>query len=197
VITFSAKCTDNQGNSGAYTTGKIYDCIDGNIKDDNGHFIGRKFSKVSELNNFSYSVWSEVGVPVEEKYAEMVKENEKMEMTKSKLRSGDRVKFKNGEYGIVMKDTKIPDSQDIGIIFKTISGFMNGKSYNDTLIKTTSGTEFEIIAVYERPFNIPDIFDYSKLGKLKWEFEEEVEEMTISEICKALGKANIKIVKER
>lgn len=111
------------------------------------------------------------------------------EITKADLRNGDVVLRRNGDVEILM------------------SGVLNGRfidKYNgqgemtslsdDLTVEAVSARD--IIAV-RRPNDISDMsFDAfeKKLGRLVYERDETVE-MTLEEVCKALGK-NVKIVKE-
>ena len=110
------------------------------------------------------------------------------EFTKSDLRNGDVVLRRDGCVRIYI------ESYDL-FIGPCGGDWMRGGSYTKDL-KVKSGDErYDIIAI-SRPNDISDMsFDAfeKKLGRLVYEREETVE-MTIEEVCKALGK-NVKIVK--
>lgn len=111
--------------------------------------------------------------------------NTNKQFTKKDLKNGDVVKFKDGEIGIVCVDTGAIIAKD---------GYWN-LSYITENLEHTCGTN-PIVAV-RRPREAVDCmfdaFDMSR-GTLVYE-RKEVEEMTLEEVCKALGK-EIKIVKK-
>lgn len=116
---------------------------------------------------------------------EMAKKN----FTKADLRNGDVVKWDDGDVSIVCVDT--------GTLICKNSGFNHLGSLSDDLVWCgTFSNGHKIIAV-RRPNNPTDCrfdaFDY-RFGTLVYE-RKEVEEMTLEEVCKALGK-EIKIVKK-
>lgn len=106
--------------------------------------------------------------------------------TKADLKTGDVFQQKNGLIGIV--------NADLGMAI-TQGGWIDLSNYNDDLTSSLSTDRgFEIIAV-RRPKDKGDCqFDAFKYswGTLIYE-REEVEEMTLAEVCKLLGK-NIKII---
>lgn len=107
--------------------------------------------------------------------------------TMKNLKSGDIVKDRCGDIGIV--------NAEVGAILHVnhddIAYFT---SYHDNLTNRFNSS-YDIVAV-RRPATRDDFslnaFKY-ELGKLVYE-RKEVEEMTLEQVCKALGK-NIKIVK--
>lgn len=109
--------------------------------------------------------------------------------TKADLKNGDVVKFRNGKVGIVVADQKYILAGSEWIDF--------GSLRDDLLYVHPCDTPYDIMAVrrintvYGNPLNT-FIHGY---GELIFE-RKEVEEMTLSEVCKALGK-EIKIVKEK
>jgi hypothetical protein len=107
--------------------------------------------------------------------------------TKADLKTGDFVKLRDGEVGIV-------NTTCCAITYRTDIGDLH--NYNEDL-RCRMCHNCDIIAV-RRPAIITEctfnIFD-SKLGNLIYE-REEVEEMTLEQVCKLLGK-EIKIVKEK
>ena len=113
-------------------------------------------------------------------------EMKKKEFTKADLKNGDFVKLRDGSVGITLVD---------------IGAITFGRQYmtlNDLRDDLTNRREenCDIVAV-RRPISphecIYDIFNCKK-GELVYE-RKEVEEMTLEEVCKALGK-EIKIVKK-
>ena len=105
--------------------------------------------------------------------------------TKAELKTGDIIKQRDGMVSIVNADFNMAITQN---------GWINLSYYNDDLT-STHNKDFDIIAVRrpEHPgecqFNAFDL----KFGILIYE-QEEVEEMTLAQVCELLGK-NIKIVK--
>ena len=111
------------------------------------------------------------------------------EFTKADLKNGDVVKMRDGSVNIVCVDT--------GTLICAKSGFNLLRDYaNDLTESKWNDGEFDIVAV-RRPKEPNecrfDAFDCGK-GELVYE-RKEVEEMTLEEVCKALGK-EIKIVKK-
>lgn len=122
------------------------------------------------------------------------KENTMKEFTKKDLQNGDVVKLRDGQIGIVL----ITDDRLNTIIFPDTSYYLS--DYEDDLTRPSKFHELcsaDIMAVRRPPNSINNFFkafDYS-IGKLVYE-RKEVEEMTLEEVCKALGK-EIKIVKNK
>lgn len=107
------------------------------------------------------------------------------EFTKADLKTGDIVLQRDGKIDIVILDFEM-------LLTKTGCNLL--KEFNDDLT-SVNGTDFDIVAVRR-----PSVYRHcsfnafeSKLGTLVYE-RKEVEEMTLEEVCKALGK-EIKIVK--
>lgn len=109
------------------------------------------------------------------------------EFTKADLKTGDVVLQRDGKIDIVILDFEI-------LLTKTGRNFL--REFNDDLT-SVNGTDFDIVAVrrpsvdWECRFSAFD----DKLGTLVYKRNEE-EEMTLEEICKALGK-KIKIVSKK
>ena len=126
------------------------------------------------LNNYTILEWSDF----------MNKE-----FTKADLKTGDVVLYRNGETGIVNCSFNM-------IINK--EGYNNFSDYsNDLTVATKWASNWDIIAV-RRPRISSNCqftaFEY-KWGDLVYDRKEvKVEEMTLEEVCKALGK-EIKIIK--
>ena len=108
------------------------------------------------------------------------------EFTKDDLRDFDIVLRRDGDVRIVIGD-RIMDKE----------GYSNLKSYySDDLTSMVNGSHQDIMSVI-RPVVLSDLsFDAfeKNLGRVVYERDETVE-MTLEEVCKALGK-NVKIVKE-
>ena len=121
---------------------------------------------------------------------ELVKEKKDMkkEFTKADLKNGDVVKFSDNIIGIVCLETDT-------IIQK--KGFDEISDLTDDLKFKHSSCGAQIMAV-RRPLSahhcVFNAFE-KKFGELVYE-RKEVEEMTLEEVCKALGK-EIKIIKEK
>ena len=107
------------------------------------------------------------------------------EFTKANLRTGDVVKFSNGKVGIANCELEMFIGMDWWIDFDSIK--------EDLTYKTAYNYNVEAI---RRPIGKGDCmfcaFD-GEFGTLVYE-RKEVEEMTLAEVCKLLGK-EIKIVK--
>jgi hypothetical protein len=107
--------------------------------------------------------------------------------TKADLKTGDIIKQRDGLVGIVNADL------DIAI---TRGGWLDLSKYNDDLTSKLTDYGFDIMAV-RRPIEKHDCqfnaFEY-KWGTLIYDRKRDtVEEMTLAEVCKLLGK-NIKII---
>lgn len=119
----------------------------------------------------------------------------KKEFTKKDLKNGDVVKYRNGLAGVICLDT--------GAVIMDENEFMYVNTIRDDLTHASeyenadSSYNWDIVAV-RRPSNPGDCRPCAfkhEFGTLVYE-RKEVEEMTLDEICKALGK-EIKIVKEK
>ena len=111
------------------------------------------------------------------------------EFTKADLRTGDMVLLRSGDVKLYIKEARMfVGSRQMGD-WDYDTGFTNG-------LKRSSSSTYDIVSV-RRPDKVSDIsfdaFD-KNLGRLVYERDETVE-MTLEEVCKALGK-NVKIVKE-
>lgn len=109
--------------------------------------------------------------------------------TKADLKSGDVVLIRNGIIGIVCRET---DSLISKYGFNYLSEVNEDLTDNDKFER-----DFDIIAVRrpKRPSNCQFCAFDKGYGKLVYERKDKPEEMTLKEICEALGK-EIKIVKE-
>ena len=115
--------------------------------------------------------------------------------TKKDLKNGDVVVLRDYTRGIVIKDLDALITEDLN----TMS--LRYTDYDDNLTRAghTGKASMDIMKVYRPDNYIGCTFDHDneflKNSKLIYE-RKEVEEMTLEEICKALGK-EIKIVKEK
>ena len=106
--------------------------------------------------------------------------------TKESLKNGDVVKLRNGEVYIVCVET--------GTLINN-RGYCNLSSYKSNL--TCYNNDYDIVMVRRptHPYHCQFCAFDNKYGEIVYERKNEPEEMTLEEICKALGK-EIKIVKE-
>lgn len=109
--------------------------------------------------------------------------------TKADLRTGDVVKFREGELGIVILE--------LDVIACKNGGWISMNSISEDLISSFYLGKYDIIAVRRPTESCACCFDAMRAnaprGALVYE-RKEVEEMTLAEICRLLGK-EIKIVK--
>ena len=147
-----------------------------------------------KLENYvcGFDGWGLKDEKVDEAYSIVFEQGEKdmNKFTKKDLKNGDVVKFKNGETAIAVVD--------IGtFVFKDGYLKFDDVAYDLTYSSCIQGDKYTVIAV-RRPTRSSechlDLFKV-ELGQLVFE-RKEVEEMTLEEVCKALGK-EIKIVKEK
>ena len=109
------------------------------------------------------------------------------EFTKSNLKSGDIVTFRNNDVGVVFKE------QDC-IIFSDFAQYFQLFNIQTDLTDITD-TQWDIVKV-QRPKDAHYLMKYRwNDADIIWKREEAIE-MTLEEVCKALGK-NIKIVKSK
>lgn len=119
-----------------------------------------------------------------------MEENSMKTFTKKNLRNGDVAVLRNGKVGIV-----IPDQN---VIVLDAGDFERMCNYADDLrIADYDYPEGDIMKVYRpnQPYQCRFRPDSYTEGTLIYE-RKEIEEMTLEEICSALGK-EIKIVKEK
>ena len=113
----------------------------------------------------------------------------KKEFTKKDLKNGDVIKRRCGDVEIVCVET--------GTCIINGSGWNSLHNLNDDLTWVHKNPDYDVVAV-RRP-TCPKECTFSAFdsgyGELVYE-RKEVEEMTLAEVCKALGK-EIKIIKER
>lgn len=110
------------------------------------------------------------------------------EFTKADLRTGDVVKRRDGSVEII--------NRELGMLI-TDSGGWNDLDDIEKDLTCKYGKEYDIIEVRRPKYKCDCCFDAMRLcnprGTLVYE-RKEVEEMTLAEVCKLLGK-EIKIVK--
>lgn len=110
----------------------------------------------------------------------------KKTFTKADLKTGDVILRRNGDVEIVNRELKMFICKD---------GWTDFDGIHDDLTSSQGGNGWDIMSV-KRPKTKSDCqFDAfeSECGTLVYE-RDEVEEMTLAEVCKLLGK-NIKIIK--
>lgn len=120
-------------------------------------------------------------------------------MTLKDLRNGDFLVLRNEGIYVYMEDKNNSYPHDL---IKLEGGYMSTKSYTPNLKhKDTLDNQWDIVKIY-RPFYVQYILENIAKGKklpsdctLIYTAKEEVKEMTIAEISKALG-YEVKIVKE-
>lgn len=170
------------------STGTLYE-IDDNIYDDSpsvtisGEYIGTLYDLIEDTRNF----FSRSLKIYEDEYTKRMWEELLMKkFTRDDLRSGDFVQIRDGRYGVVVRDI-------YAIVFPN-GTYVDMRCYSSDL-KEVGGKELDIMEVYRgcKCFNHCNtysgktvVYDRSKV--------DDIEEMTMEEVCKALGK-NIKIVK--
>lgn len=163
-----------------WITGRSY--IDHtNFEDDKGdtcyNFNSGTYDKISfyKYGNYTILEWSDFM---------------KKEFTKDDLKTGDIVLLRSGDVKLYIKEAYMfVGSRQMGDW-----DYDTGFTHN---LNRVSSSTYDIMAV-RRPVNISDMsFDAfeKNRGRLVYERDETVE-MTLEEVCKALGK-NVKIVKEK
>jgi len=133
-----------------------------------------------------------------ERELELVKEKENM-FTKKDLKEFDIVKLRNGEVLMVLRNDMSRDG--LAIFNKKHHGchqYIHSYNYeltymghSDNDIVAVKKFDGDHMYIHMADFFADDRTDY----RWDWERKDEPEEMTLEEVCKALGK-EIKIVKE-
>lgn len=145
-------------------------------------------NKAKTCYNFNDGVYRDMPFYVENNYT-ILEWSDFMnkEFTKSDLKSGDVVKRRNGAVEIVCLET--------GTLISPNGCCKLLKDVREDLTDIKYGASFDIIAVRRPTAPLHCRFDafYYRLGESVY---ERPEEMTLEEICKALGR-EIKIVKEK
>ena len=109
------------------------------------------------------------------------------DFTKADLRTGDVVKFRNGEIGIVNGELKTIIMKDK---FTCIGHFTENLMYDGM---NSKGEDIVAVRRPESVYHCQFCAFEKEFGILVYE-RKEVEEMTLAEVCKLLGK-EIKIIK--
>jgi len=109
------------------------------------------------------------------------------EFTKADLKTGDVVQLRCGELGIVITDFEVIVCQN--------GGWLDFKHIREDLTDSLYGEKYDIMVVRRPKRNYDCAFDaiHHDRGIIVYE-RKEVEEMTLAEVCKLLGK-EIKIIK--
>ena len=104
------------------------------------------------------------------------------------LKDGDFVILRNGDMGVIVRNIDAIVLQD--------GSFLTMSRYDDDLCIVSSWREFDIMKVCRNIhcFNAAKDRFNGIIGVGNMLFDRDGDEMTLEEICKALGK-NIKIVK--
>lgn len=110
----------------------------------------------------------------------------KKEFTKADLKNGDVVKTRDGDVGIAIVDIGVINFGNQGIKFENIRDNLTNTMSNDC--------DIMLVRRPNKPLDCVSSAFSGYRGELVYE-RKEVEEMTLAEVCKALGK-EIKIVKE-
>ena len=108
--------------------------------------------------------------------------------TKNDLSSGDFIQLRDGRYGVVVRD--------IDTIVLPNGTYLDINYYNTDLKSKWESVEHDIMKVYRGCKCFDHCKNYSGKIVVYDREQDEVEEMTLEEVCKALGK-NVKIVKEK
>lgn len=117
--------------------------------------------------------------------------NMKKEFTKKDLKNGDVIKYRNGDTGVVCIETGtvIMDENEYMLVNNICDDLTHLNEYG------IKNKEWDVVAV-RRPNTPADCRPCAFKHKCGTLIYERVEEMTLEEVCKALGK-EIKIVKEK
>lgn len=152
-------------------------------------YVGLPIWAISGVNvyYFNNDTWSSEKYARETGYTILEWEDfMKHTFTKADLKTGDVVKRRNGDVEIV--------NRELGMFIRSDSGWNDLDVINDDLSHSI-GTKYDIIAV-RRPNAKSHCSFYAfecEWGNLVYE-RKEVEEMTLEQVCKLLGK-EIKIIK--
>lgn len=178
------KCVKSSGNG--ITVGEVYELTEeGSVILDDG-FVITKHHRENAIE------WLENDSPEFRKFEEVFDDMEKF--TLNDLKTGHVVKFRNGKYGLVLRDTGCKDGKDI-IVYED-NNAKELERYNDDMTSRYSWlNEFSIMEVYA-PYCYPDIHSLGSdctYDNLVWKREEK-RKMTVAEICEALG-YDVEVVK--
>lgn len=107
-------------------------------------------------------------------------------MTLKDLKTGWRVRTRNGDTYIVLRGCETDDYGHQDVIFADFyNGFLIGSDYDENLLDTTD-SDYDIIRVYKTKVN-GEVINRNYMGDLVWERTDEPKDMTLSEIEDALG----------
>ena len=151
--------------------------------------VGGTYSNISYYLKHKYKVitWSDFKMKFMKKEKEYTAIGNYQKFTKSDINAGDIIVFRNHEAGIAFPDADC-------VLFNNCKTYINFCSIKEELNDLYS-SDWDVIEV-RRPRHA---FHFSKdnwhNAPVIWK-REEVVEMTMEEVCKALGK-NIKIIKSK
>lgn len=111
-------------------------------------------------------------------------------MKLSDLKTGWRVKLRNGDTYVVLRDCETKKYGHQDVMFINLSNinfgtFAIGSNYDLNFLKT-SDSDFDIMKVYKMFVN-GDVFNKHHMGDLVWERSLEPKDMTLKEIEDELG----------
>lgn len=108
-------------------------------------------------------------------------------MTLKDLKTGWRVRTRNGNMYVVLRDCETMNyrHQEVMFINLNTTGFMVGSDFDSNNL-VHSDFEYDIMEVYVTVVN-GDMFNKHYMGVLVWERTEEPKDITLSEIEDALG----------
>lgn len=165
------RCISGKGN--CFDKGIIYDVVDGSITDKHGDTWPEDFYSIRDLNLYFTSQF------------ELVTE-EPAQFTKDMLKTGMRVKYRNGEIRIILLGT----DNDGDVLINNEHWYWLREFDNDLIYTSSFSTfnpsSFDIIEVYEQPFVPTEILDPSKCGELIWK-RKEPRKMTKAEAEKYIS----------
>ena len=104
-------------------------------------------------------------------------------MKKSDLKTGMRVRFKNGRIYIVIRDYDTASYGHQDVLFVNDFGFMVGSDYGEDLLYRDD--DYSVSEVYASPSD-SYFLDLERKGRLLWE-RQEPKEMTLADIEAELG----------
>ena len=166
------------------------------------HSIGKRWSNMkSYLNSTEWSIYTTDSVYFFNSdlisYVDFAKRNNytilewsdfmNKQFTKADLRTGDVVKFRNGEIGIINGELKTIIMKDK---FAVLHHFTENLRYDGM---NSKGQDIIAVRRPESVYHCQFCAFEKEYGILIYE-RKEVEEMTLAEVCKLLGK-EIKIIK--
>jgi hypothetical protein len=108
-------------------------------------------------------------------------------MKKSDLKTGMLVVFRSGKEGVVLLGHY--DGIDNNIIWMFRTNTWTALKYVNEDLTNGLSIEHDVIEVYSTP-----VYNPTQKKYLLWEREKPVEELTLAEVCKELGR-EVKIIK--